>query len=58
MALFNFRKGTTIFFLGIRSTFYRLSMLTGNGLIVIVGGYLDNSMVTKAWSYTMIIVGC
>jgi PAT family beta-lactamase induction signal transducer AmpG len=28
-------------FLGIRSTFYRLSMLTGNGLIVIIGGYLE-----------------
>jgi len=47
------------FFLGIRSTFYRLSMLAGNGLIVLFAGYLehkygDNS---KAWSYTMIAVG-
>jgi PAT family beta-lactamase induction signal transducer AmpG len=47
------------FFLGIRSTFYRLSMLTGNGLIVIVGGYLEQQYgdKQKAWSYTMIIVG-
>ncbi|MFT4973339.1 MAG: PAT family beta-lactamase induction signal transducer AmpG [Saprospiraceae bacterium] len=47
------------FFLGIRSTFYRLSMLTGNGLIVIIGGYLEQEYGDKhkAWSYTMIIVG-
>ena len=46
------------FFLGIRSTFYRLSMLTGNGLIVIIAGYLEQQYgdKTKAWSYTMIIV--
>jgi MFS transporter, PAT family, beta-lactamase induction signal transducer AmpG len=47
------------FFLGIRSTFYRLSMLTGNGLIVIIAGFLEEKYgdKTKAWSYTMIIVG-
>jgi PAT family beta-lactamase induction signal transducer AmpG len=40
------------------STFYRLSMLTGNGLIVIIGGYLEQQYGDKqAWSYTMIIVG-
>ncbi|WP_281225870.1 MFS transporter [Flavobacterium aquiphilum] len=46
------------FFLGIRSTFYRLSMLTANGLIVILGGYLEHQYgdKTKAWSYTMIVV--
>ncbi|MBG6109740.1 PAT family beta-lactamase induction signal transducer AmpG [Flavobacterium sp. CG_9.10] len=46
------------FFLGIRSTFYRLSMLTGNGLIVIIAGYLEQEYgdKQKAWSYTMIIV--
>lgn len=47
------------FFLGIRSTFYRLSMLTGNGLIVILAGFLEEKYgdSTKAWSYTMILVG-
>lgn len=47
------------FFLGIRSTFYRLSMLAGNGLIVLFAGYLEHKYGdnTKAWSYTMIIVG-
>ncbi|MFE3849276.1 MFS transporter [Flavobacterium sp. LB3P45] len=46
------------FFLGIRSTFYRLSMLTANGLIVILGGFLEHKYgdKSKAWSYTMIIV--
>ncbi len=46
------------FFLGIRSTFYRLSMLTGNGLIVIIAGYLEQEFGDKhkAWSYTMIFV--
>ncbi len=52
-------KDQQSFFLGIRSTFYRLSMLTGNGLIVIIGGYLETEFgdKSKAWSYTMIIVG-
>jgi PAT family beta-lactamase induction signal transducer AmpG len=52
-------KDQQSFFLGIRSTFYRLSMITGNGLIVIIGGYLETELgdKSKAWSYTMIIVG-
>ncbi|OXG09695.1 PAT family beta-lactamase induction signal transducer AmpG [Flavobacterium araucananum] len=47
------------FFIGIRSTFYRLSMLAGNGLIVLLAGYLEHKYGdnTKAWSYTMIFVG-
>ncbi len=47
------------FFLGIRSTFYRLSLLTGNGLIVIIAGFLEQKYgdKTKAWSYTMVIIG-
>jgi PAT family beta-lactamase induction signal transducer AmpG len=46
------------FFLGIRSTFYRLSMLTANGIIVILGGFLEQKFgdKSKAWSYTMIVV--
>ena len=47
------------FFLGIRSTFYRISMLAGNGLIVLLAGYLEHKYGDnrKAWSYTMIFVG-
>lgn len=52
-------KDQQSFFLGIRSTFYRLSLLTGNGLIVIIAGFLEQKYgdKTKAWSYTMVIVG-
>jgi PAT family beta-lactamase induction signal transducer AmpG len=52
-------KEKQAFFLGIRSTFYRLAMLSGNGLIVILGGFLEQKYgdKTKAWSYTMIFVG-
>jgi len=44
------------FFVGMRSTFYRLAMVTGQGLIVILAGFLENRYGdnTKAWSVTMI----
>ncbi|GGF24634.1 MFS transporter [Flavobacterium limi] len=53
------KKEQQSFFLGIRSTFYRLSLLAGNGLIVLFAGYLEHRYGdnTKAWSYTMIAVG-
>lgn len=46
------------FFIGLRSTFYRVAMVTGQGLFVIFAGYLevkygDNS---KAWSLTMVMI--
>ena len=43
------------FFVGIRSTFYRLAMVTGEGLIVVASGFLENRYGdnTKAWSLTM-----
>ncbi|MCB9248307.1 MAG: MFS transporter [Ignavibacteriales bacterium] len=31
------------FFVGIRSTFYRVAMITGQGLLIIVAGYLESS---------------
>ncbi len=45
------------FFLGVRSTFYRLSMVTGQGLIVVLAGFLEEHYGNseKAWSFTMII---
>jgi PAT family beta-lactamase induction signal transducer AmpG len=44
------------FFVGIRSTFYRLAMVTGEGLIIILAGYLENHYGdnARAWSYTML----
>ncbi|SDL41280.1 MFS transporter [Kriegella aquimaris] len=43
------------FFVGMRSTFYRLAMVTGEGLIVVLAGFLENRYGdnTKAWSMTM-----
>ena len=53
------RKEQQSFFLGIRSTFYRASMLTGNGLIILLAGYLEHRFGNnqQAWSYTMLFVG-
>ncbi|MCR9264787.1 MAG: MFS transporter [Flavobacteriaceae bacterium] len=44
------------FFIGMRSTFYRLAMVTGQGLLVIIAGFLEHKYGdnTKAWSVTMI----
>lgn len=44
------------FFIGLRSTFYRLAMVTGQGLLVIFAGFLEHEYGdnTKAWSMTMI----
>lgn len=46
------------FFVGLRGTFYRIGMITGQGLIVMVAGYLETTLGdnTRAWSYTMTIV--
>ena len=43
------------FFVGMRSTFYRLAMVTGEGLIVFGAGFLEEKYGdnTKAWSITM-----
>ena len=43
------------FFVGMRSTFYRLAMITGQGLIVILAGFLENYYGdnSKAWSVTL-----
>ncbi len=40
------------FFVGIRSTFYRVAMITGQGLLVILAGYLEETLNSphKAWS--------
>lgn len=42
------------FFVGVRSTFYRLAMITGQGLLVMLAGYLETSTgsVPLAWSIT------
>ncbi|MFH6605003.1 MFS transporter [Maribacter algicola] len=47
------------FFVGMRSVFYKLANVTGQGLLVILAGFLENHFGdnTKAWSYTMICAG-
>jgi len=36
-------KHQQAFFVGVRSTFYRFAMITGQGLLIIVAGYLESS---------------
>ncbi|MEJ2163650.1 MAG: AmpG family muropeptide MFS transporter, partial [Robiginitalea sp.] len=45
------------FFVGVRSTFYRLAMITGQGLIVILAGFLEQTYAdpSRAWSLTMVV---
>lgn len=42
------------FFVGIRSTFYRLAMITGQGLLVMAAGYLEErtGSIRQAWAIT------
>lgn len=45
-------------FVGIRSTFYRISMIAGQGLTLILAGTLETSIGDEpmAWTYTMSVV--
>lgn len=51
-------KSQQSFFVGIRSTFYRLAMITGQGLLVILAGFLEKSTgsIPYAWSLTFFIL--
>ena len=44
-------------FVGIRSTFYRLSSIFGQGVLVVIAGLLEKNLgdVPKAWSVTLIV---
>lgn len=44
-------------FVGIRSTFYRLSSIFGQGVLVVIAGLLEKNLgdIPKAWSMTLII---
>jgi PAT family beta-lactamase induction signal transducer AmpG len=46
------------FYVGIRSTFYRIAMWTGQGLLVIIAGYFETTTgsIPKAWQITFIII--
>ncbi len=46
------------FFVGIRSTFYRVAMITGQGLLVILAGFIEKSFTIQlAWIFTFGVVG-
>ncbi len=47
------------FFVGIRNTFYRIAMLTGQGLIVILAGQMETitGNIQLAWSITFFVLG-
>ncbi len=44
-------------FVGIRSTFYRIASVFGQGVLVVLAGVLERRMgdIPRAWSYTMMI---
>jgi PAT family beta-lactamase induction signal transducer AmpG len=46
------------FFVGVRSTFYRIAFLTGQGLLVILAGQIEESSgdIAYAWTITFFIV--
>jgi PAT family beta-lactamase induction signal transducer AmpG len=45
------------FYVGIRSTFYRLSSIFGQGVLVVIAGLLETHLrdVPKAWSITLLV---
>ncbi len=50
-------EGTQAAFVGVRSTFYRIAMLTGQGGLVILAGYFETKGgTTFGWSVTFFIV--
>ena len=44
-------------FVGIRSTFYRLSSIFGQGVLVVIAGLLEKNLgdVPKAWAVTLLV---
>src|SRR5690554_8008543 len=45
------------FFVCIRSTFYRLALMTGQGLLVMLAGWLEQRMgVSKAWQINFLVM--
>jgi len=51
------------FFVGIRSTFYRVAMITGQGLLVMLAGYFEehplmsaDHAIASAWSVTFLVL--
>jgi len=52
-------KHDQAFFIGIRSTFYRIAMITGQGLLIIIVGYLETTTagnIPLSWTITFSIL--
>lgn len=51
------KPGDQSLFVGIRSTFYRLSSIFGQGVLVVIAGLLETRLgdVPKAWSITLVV---
>jgi len=50
-------KHDQAWFVGIRSTFYRLAMITGQGLLIMLAGWMENHMLSKmAWANTFYLM--
>ncbi|RUT73093.1 MFS transporter [Ancylomarina longa] len=62
--MYGIDKHKQAYFIGIRSTFYRLAMITGQGLLIILAGYLESARlfgsttksIPMAWSITFLIM--
>jgi len=51
-------EGQQSFFVGIRSTFYRVAMISGQGLLIILAGFLEHKTgnIKFAWSITFFVL--
>lgn len=62
--MYGLDKHKQAYFIGIRSTFYRLAMITGQGLLIILAGYFESiklfgqneKSIPMAWSFTFVII--
>jgi PAT family beta-lactamase induction signal transducer AmpG len=62
--MYGLDKHKQAYFIGIRSTFYRIAMLTGQGLLIILAGYFESiqlfgqseKSIPVAWSFTFVIL--
>lgn len=62
--MYGLDKHKQAYFIGIRSTFYRVAMITGQGLLIILAGYLEEiklfgqteTSIPLAWSLTFVII--
>lgn len=54
--LIELNKEKQAFFIGIRNIFYRLSMITGQGLLVILAGWIEETTGNIPFSWTVVFI--